>query len=136
MFGTILRTSAAILVLATAMPVGGAVDRAPIPDLPPKYPVRIEKSAMIPMRDGVRLSTDLYFPVGAGERLPTILLRTPYGKTGFSGRMERYSTMFASQGYVVAVRGVHVGLHFEHHAGKGGVFGLHFFNHGLFVDHE
>jgi len=104
MFGTILRTSAAILVLATAMPVGGAVDRAPIPDLPPKYPVRIEKSAMIPMRDGVRLSTDLYFPVGAGERLPTILLRTPYGKTGFSGRMERYSTMFASQGYVVAVQ--------------------------------
>lgn len=39
---------------------------------------------MVPMRDGVRLATDIYFPAGfrpgTGDGLPTILERTPYGK--------------------------------------------------------
>jgi putative CocE/NonD family hydrolase len=34
---------------------------------------------MIPMRDGVRLYTQVYTPVNAKERLPILLLRTPYG---------------------------------------------------------
>jgi len=33
---------------------------------------------MIPMRDGTRLYTQVYAPKQAGERLPIILLRTPY----------------------------------------------------------
>ena len=45
-----------------------------------KYEVRLEKSVMIPMRDGIRLSTDLYFPVNANEKLPVILQRNPYNK--------------------------------------------------------
>nr|WKF56660.1 Cocaine esterase [Paraburkholderia busanensis] len=43
---------------------------------------------MVPMRDGVRLATDVYFPAGyrAGidAPLPTILERTPYGKSDIS----------------------------------------------------
>ncbi|MGH9900917.1 MAG: CocE/NonD family hydrolase [Pyrinomonadaceae bacterium] len=35
--------------------------------------------AMIPMRDGVRLYTQVYTPARAAERLPILLLRTPYG---------------------------------------------------------
>jgi len=35
--------------------------------------------AMIPMRDGVRLNTQIYTPSRASERLPLLLLRTPYG---------------------------------------------------------
>lgn len=35
--------------------------------------------AMIPMRDGVRLHTQVYTPTRATERLPILLLRTPYG---------------------------------------------------------
>ena len=36
---------------------------------------------MVPMRDGVRLATDLYFPAdAAGAPLSTIMIRTPYGK--------------------------------------------------------
>jgi putative CocE/NonD family hydrolase len=95
-----------VTLLLAAMPTarGEAADRGPIPELPPLHPVRVEPSVMIPMRDGVRLSTDLYMPEGAGERLPTILMRTPYSKTGLSGRFKKYSTMFASQGYVVAVQ--------------------------------
>ncbi|MBA3357354.1 MAG: CocE/NonD family hydrolase [Pyrinomonadaceae bacterium] len=37
------------------------------------------KDAMIPMRDGVRLYTQVYTPTQAAERLPILLLRTPYG---------------------------------------------------------
>ena len=55
-----------------------AKPRFPMPKA--KYNVRIEKSVMIPMRDGVKLSTDLYFPEGAGEKLPVILVCTPYNK--------------------------------------------------------
>src|SRR5258708_21356846 len=34
---------------------------------------------MVPMRDSVRLATDLYLPEGAGP-FPVILERTPYGR--------------------------------------------------------
>jgi len=75
----------------------------------PRYKVRIEKSVMVPMRDGVKLSTDLYFPDGAGDKLPVILIRTPYGKNRFRsatsiGSVDAAPTMFAGQGYIVAVQ--------------------------------
>src|SRR6185369_12259489 len=35
--------------------------------------------AMIPMRDGVRLYSQIYTPAQASEKLPILLLRTPYG---------------------------------------------------------
>jgi putative CocE/NonD family hydrolase len=82
----------------------GDYDRGPIPLPAPKYKVASQRSVMIKMRDGVGLSTDIYRAVGAEDRLPTILIRTPYSKTGFNGRMEQLATMFASQGYVVAVQ--------------------------------
>lgn len=37
------------------------------------YEVRLEKSVMVPMRDGTRLSTDLYFQIDADGNLPVIL---------------------------------------------------------------
>ena len=46
--------------------------------------VIIAKNVMVPMRDGVRLATDIYRPGKNGEvvqgKLPTLLSRTPYGK--------------------------------------------------------
>jgi len=60
---------------------------------------------MVPMRDRVRLATDLYFPVGAGERLPVILIRLPYNKNRYGGALGP-ARFFASQGYVVAVQDV------------------------------
>ncbi|PYV91484.1 MAG: acylase [Acidobacteria bacterium] len=80
-----------------------AKPKYPLPD--PKYKVRLEPSHMVPMRDGVRLSTDLYFPEGASGRLPVILIRTPYNKNGY--RRDKSSTyIFAGQGYIVAVQDV------------------------------
>jgi len=37
----------------------------------------IERKVMLPMRDGVRLATDIYRPKG-GARVPAIFVRTPY----------------------------------------------------------
>ncbi len=39
----------------------------------------VEKDIMVPMRDGVRLATDAWVPVGDGP-FPVLLVRLPYGK--------------------------------------------------------
>ncbi len=49
----------------------------------PQYEVRLEKSKLITMRDGIRLSTDLYFPEITDKELPVILIRTPYKKNNW-----------------------------------------------------
>src|SRR5579862_1840418 len=42
----------------------------------------IKTTAMVPMRDGVRLATDVYRPESATGPLPVIFSRGPYGKGG------------------------------------------------------
>ncbi len=77
----------------------------PLPEA--KYEIRVERSVRVPMRDGTRLSTDLYFPENAGEKLPVILIRTPYDKTSFfMQRTRKGPYIFAGQGFVVAVQDV------------------------------
>jgi hypothetical protein len=77
----------------------------PIPPPAPKYEVRVERAVMVPMRDGVRLSTDLYFPVGQDGKLPVILIRTPYNKKLLYNKQWGPSAyIFAGQGYIVAVQ--------------------------------
>ena len=77
-----------------------------IPNLPnPVYKVRLQKSQMIPMRDNIRLSTDLYFPKIIEKKLPVILIRTPYNKNTFRNKEEKLvAHFFSSQGYIVAVQ--------------------------------
>jgi len=58
------------------------------------------RTEMVPMRDGVRLATDLYLPEGAGDRVPVILIRTPYKKE--MGELD--GTYYARRGYAVAVQ--------------------------------
>jgi len=41
-------------------------------------------TVMVPMRDGVKLATNIYLPEAEGS-WPTVLLRTPYGKDGAEG---------------------------------------------------
>jgi putative CocE/NonD family hydrolase len=71
------------------------------------------------MRDGCRLAVDVYLPVGAGARVPCILILTPYYrrfalKPGASAGIEsapgafRWRDLFVPRGYalcVVDVRG-------------------------------
>ena len=37
----------------------------------------VERKVMVPMRDGVRLATDVYRPKDAPGKVPTIWVRTP-----------------------------------------------------------
>ena len=70
----------------------------------PQNEVRLEKSHMVPMRDGVRLATDLYFPEIPDEKMGVVLIRTPYDKNNFREGPNSDAYMFASQGFVVAVQ--------------------------------
>ena len=38
----------------------------------------VERKVMMPMRDGIRLATDIYRPKAAGTKVPTIFVKTPY----------------------------------------------------------
>ena len=69
------------------------------------YEVDVERSTMIPMRDGVRLATDIYRPKGLAGALPTILIRLPYNKATYRGATGP-AGYFASHGYAVVVQDV------------------------------
>ena len=38
----------------------------------------VERKLMIPMRDGVKIATDVYRPKDTSKKYPTIFVRTPY----------------------------------------------------------
>ena len=75
----------------------------PFPRPEGTYEVRLDPTHMVPMRDGVRLATDFYFPVGAPEPFPVIQIRTPYSKMPHR-RESSAARWFASHGFAVAVQ--------------------------------
>jgi putative CocE/NonD family hydrolase len=62
------------------------------------------QGVMIPMRDGVALSTDIYTPKNATGRLPTILWKTPYNEHKLAGPTLRYVLESVKRGYVFIVQ--------------------------------
>jgi uncharacterized protein len=62
-----------------------------------------KREVMIPMRDGVKLHTEIYTPKSPGEALPMLMNRTPYGISsaggGVSGMLYRYADM-VPDGYI------------------------------------
>src|SRR5512133_3189761 len=97
-------------VLLATMFVAGSL-AAQVREVPPGAPdpiprgphlVTVERSVMVPMRDGVKLATDLYRPADTAGKFSTILMRSPYNKQGNAG----IDNMYASQGYMVAVQDV------------------------------
>jgi len=60
------------------------------------YDIQVQADVKIPMRDGIRLSANIFRPKADG-RFPTILSRTPYGKGGTKNGQARF---FAGRGYV------------------------------------
>ena len=76
----------------------------------PEYGITVAKGIMVPMRDGVRLRTDIYFPSRDGVAVPgkfaVIVERTPYG----SFNAELWAAYFVPRGYIAIgqnVRGRH-----------------------------
>ncbi|HUG17185.1 MAG TPA: CocE/NonD family hydrolase [Thermomicrobiales bacterium] len=79
------------------------------PESEAEYGVVLASEVMIPMRDGARMATDLYFPAVAdtpGKRaegqFPVILLRTPYDKRTDASRA--LGEHFSRRGYIVAIQ--------------------------------
>jgi putative CocE/NonD family hydrolase len=71
-----------------------------------EYDIAATRDVMVPMRDGVRLGTNIYRPARNGVpvegKFPVILDRTPYGK-GFVAGISDY---FVRHGYVLVTQDV------------------------------
>lgn len=67
---------------------------------PPEHRVKVTKNVMVPMRDGVRLATDIYEPADRQGPLPVVLTRLPYNKdnVGMVGKL------FAQRNYVMVIQ--------------------------------
>lgn len=72
--------------------------------------MHVLKNLMVPMRDGVRLATDVYLPDATNSPLPVIIERTPYNKSmpsrsekrldGHHLGREEMAAAFATEGFV------------------------------------
>jgi putative CocE/NonD family hydrolase len=71
---------------------------------PGEFEVRVLHGQPVPMRDGVRLSADVYLPRGLRGPLPTIYQWTPYEST--RDRFVGWGVWFASRGYAAVVQDV------------------------------
>jgi predicted acyl esterase len=67
----------------------------------PEYEVIVERNVGVPMRDGIKLATDIYSPDKEGKN-PVILVRTPYKKE----MAELTARFYARRGYVFTVQDV------------------------------
>ncbi|RJP23287.1 MAG: CocE/NonD family hydrolase [Candidatus Abyssobacteria bacterium SURF_5] len=70
--------------------------------------IEVEKNVPIPMRDGVRLSANIYRPKGpkAESKFPVILTRLPYGKDEYYCWMPAIGKFWAKKGYVFVAQDV------------------------------
>ena len=69
------------------------------------YDVIVVRDVMVPMRDGVRLATDIYMPARNGrpldQKVPAVLMRIPYDRTkAFVDDMR----FFAERGYMAVTQ--------------------------------
>ena len=70
------------------------------------WDVSVLKNVMIPMRDGVKLATDIYLPSENGQpsdqKFPVVMQRTPYDKEGKF--FKEASEFFVKNGYVAVIQ--------------------------------
>jgi len=63
---------------------------------------------MVPMRDGVKLATDIYRPARANQpveaKFPVLVYRTPYNRSGIVTGFREDAISLAKHGYIVAVQ--------------------------------
>jgi putative CocE/NonD family hydrolase len=64
--------------------------------------LHVEHGLRVPMRDGTELLADLWTPRSAGEGLPTVLLRSPYGRA--SAAVVPQARPLAERGFQVLVQ--------------------------------
>ncbi len=63
---------------------------------PLEHDIRFIKDEQVPLRDGVKILTDVYLPTDSDEPLPAIIAWCPYGKN--SGNADRFKNLFGLLG--------------------------------------
>lgn len=63
-----------------------------------------ETMVMVPMRDGIRLATDIYRPKDTDGKLPLIFIKTPYNFNELGGASLNWAFEAVKRGYAVAVQ--------------------------------
>jgi predicted acyl esterase len=79
-------------IAALSLVIGSARGFAQQVEGTPPVPSFDKTEVMVPMRDGVKLHTNVFVPRGFAANLPIILVRTPYGskgRTDVRGRLRR-----------------------------------------------
>ncbi|MHA1931803.1 MAG: CocE/NonD family hydrolase [Promethearchaeota archaeon] len=73
------------------------------------YAPTTKMTYMVEMRDGVKLATDVYFSPGSfGSKKPVVILRTPYGKSGWAADLAlQYYTTQGYHAVIQDLRGTH-----------------------------
>jgi len=106
----------ALLMLVVWVPFAFSQDRQT--SLAVDYDAIVARNVMVPMRDGVKLATDMYYPARDGTpvrgKFPVLVSRTPYGKipspappgslTPREKRERDAAFYFARHGYVVVLQ--------------------------------
>ena len=65
------------------------------------------KDEMVPMRDGVRLYTQIFTPTQSSEKLPFVFIRTPYGTGQLdSARLNASLPELAAEGYIFVMQDI------------------------------
>ena len=76
----------------------------------PEFSIVVAQDVMMPMRDGLRLASDIYRPANNGElapgRFPTILGRTSYDKTDPVAWIDHVANFFTPRGYAVVLQDI------------------------------
>ncbi|NQE63187.1 putative acylase [Caulobacter sp. RHG1] len=73
----------------------------------------VDMYQMAPMRDGVRLATNVYRPKGAKGPLPTILIKTPYNELAYKPRAARDALNAIKHGYALVLQNERGRFHSE-----------------------
>ena len=63
---------------------------------PLEHDISFIKDEQVPLRDGVKILTDVYLPTDSDEPLPAIIAWSPYGKN--SGNADRFKALFGLLG--------------------------------------
>ena len=64
----------------------------------------LDREIMVPMRDGVRLSTSVIRPKGVTGPVPVILIRTPYDRDGELQHQDKLVSAWISGGYALVLQ--------------------------------
>jgi putative CocE/NonD family hydrolase len=87
--------------MSFASEIAGRMMKLPVPQT---RDVVVERDIAVPMEDGARLLADRWYARNSESDLPTLLVRSPYGRAGAFGLL--FGRLFAERGFQVVIQSV------------------------------